>query len=89
MLLAPLLFHSKVQFAYIGIYKKFASAFVKAVQSLHVGNGLEESTSQVCNCVKYDWCILSYIIKLGVSCINNCLDNVLSCHVMYMSYKNV
>ncbi|VAI44726.1 unnamed protein product [Triticum turgidum subsp. durum] len=29
-----------------GIYEKFASAFVKAVQSLQVGNGLEESTSQ-------------------------------------------
>ncbi|XP_039788379.1 succinate-semialdehyde dehydrogenase, mitochondrial [Panicum virgatum] len=29
-----------------GIYEKFASAFIKAVQSLHVGNGLEESTSQ-------------------------------------------
>jgi hypothetical protein len=88
MLPGPLLFHSKVQFAYIGIYEKFASAFVKAVQCLHVGNGLEETTSQVCNCVKYDWCLLSYIIKLGVSCIN-CLDNVLSSHVMYMSYKNV
>jgi len=32
--------------ASIGIYEKFASAFIKAVQSLHVGNGLEESTSQ-------------------------------------------
>ncbi|AQK68787.1 Succinate-semialdehyde dehydrogenase mitochondrial [Zea mays] len=30
-----------------GIYEKFASAFIKAVQSLKVGNGLEESTSQV------------------------------------------
>ncbi|KAK8461613.1 hypothetical protein SEVIR_1G068400v4 [Setaria viridis] len=29
-----------------GIYEKFASAFIKAVQSLQVGNGLEESTSQ-------------------------------------------
>uniref|UniRef100_A0A0D9YN13 Succinate-semialdehyde dehydrogenase n=1 Tax=Oryza glumipatula TaxID=40148 RepID=A0A0D9YN13_9ORYZ len=29
-----------------GIYEKFASAFIKAVQSLKVGNGLEESTSQ-------------------------------------------
>ena len=51
-----------MQFEYIGIYEKFASAFVKAVQSLQVGNGLEESTSQVCNCVMHDWCILSYII---------------------------
>ena len=31
----------------IGIYEKFATAFIKAVQSLKVGNGLEESTSQV------------------------------------------
>ncbi|KAL5207157.1 hypothetical protein ABZP36_031592 [Zizania latifolia] len=29
-----------------GIYEKFASAFIKAVQSLQVGNGLQESTSQ-------------------------------------------
>ncbi|CAN6247008.1 unnamed protein product [Urochloa humidicola] len=29
-----------------GVYEKFASAFIKAVQSLQVGNGLEESTSQ-------------------------------------------
>ncbi|XP_066329536.1 succinate-semialdehyde dehydrogenase, mitochondrial [Miscanthus floridulus] len=29
-----------------GIYEKFATAFIKAVQSLKVGNGLEESTSQ-------------------------------------------
>lgn len=35
----------------VGIYEKFASAFIKAVQSLKVGNGLEESTSQVHNCV--------------------------------------
>ncbi|PWZ28122.1 Succinate-semialdehyde dehydrogenase, mitochondrial [Zea mays] len=29
-----------------GIYEKFAKAFIQAVQSLKVGNGLEESTSQ-------------------------------------------
>ncbi|CAN6243235.1 unnamed protein product [Urochloa humidicola] len=29
-----------------GVYEKFASAFIKAVESLQVGNGLEESTSQ-------------------------------------------
>ena len=37
----------RMQVASVGIYEKFASAFVKAVQSLQVGNGLEESTSQV------------------------------------------
>jgi len=36
-----------------GIYEKFASAFIKAVQSLHVGNGLEESTSQVRSSTNY------------------------------------
>jgi hypothetical protein len=38
---------TKLYVASIGIYEKFASAFIKAVRSLHVGNGLEESTSQV------------------------------------------
>lgn len=39
--------YKKFYVSSIGIYEKFASAFIKAVQSLQVGNGLEESTSQV------------------------------------------
>lgn len=38
---------TKLFVSFIGIYEKFASAFIKAVQSLQVGNGLEETTSQV------------------------------------------
>ena len=44
---------TKLYVASIGIYEKFASAFIKAVQSLHVGNGLEESTSQVQSSYNY------------------------------------
>jgi len=44
---------TKLYVASIGIYEKFASAFIKAVQSLHVGNGLEESTSQVRSSTNY------------------------------------
>jgi len=44
---------TKLYVASIGIYEKFASAFIKAVQSLHVGNGLEESTSQVHSSYNY------------------------------------
>lgn len=32
-----------------GIYDKFAEAFTKAVSELHVGNGLEQGVTQVCN----------------------------------------
>lgn len=48
---------TELQFTSAGIYEKFASAFVKAVQSLQVGNGLEESTSQVQNLAMFMSCL--------------------------------
>ena len=53
MLLGLISSITKLYVASIGIYEKFASAFIKAVQSLHVGNGLEESTSQVQSSYNY------------------------------------
>ena len=69
---------TKLYVASIGIYEKFASAFIKAVQSLHVGNGLEESTSQVRSSTNYHfhhdkW---SSSISICFSCVC-CLNSVL------------